>query len=112
MGVTQTHLRGWKEVKVGCMDRDYPQPVSGSTPSARTRSIRYVASRSDVTHFGPELFSLATHSGIYQEAIETQEIVFIGDGAGWIWKLSEEHFPNATEIVGSYARHISSVYGC
>ena len=61
----------------------------------------YVASRSDATHFGKELFSLATHSGIYQEAIETQEIVFIGDGDGWIWKLSEEHFPNATDQCGA-----------
>ena len=49
---------GWKETKVGCMDRDYPQPQSSSDviPSARTPSIRYVASRPDAAHFGKELY--------------------------------------------------------
>ena len=52
---------GWKETKVGCMDRDYPQPQSSSDmiPSARTPSIRYVASRPDAAHFGKELSELA-----------------------------------------------------
>ena len=90
---------GWKEVKVGCMDRDYPQYGVDVAPSARTSSIRYVAPRKDAAHFGKELFSLATNSGIYQEAIGTQEIVFIGDGASWIWNLAAEYFPNAVEIV-------------
>ena len=92
---------GWKETKVGCIYRDYPQPQSSSDviPSARTPSIRYVASRNDAAHFGKELFALATHSGIYQEAIDTQEIVFIGDGAAWIWNLADEYFPNAVEII-------------
>ena len=43
--------------------------------------------------------SLATQSGIYQEDIANQEVVFIGDGAAWIWNLSDEHFPIAVEIV-------------
>ncbi len=90
---------GWKEVKVGCIYKDYPQQGFGSIASARTSSMRYVASRNDATHFGKELFSLATHSGIYQEDIDTQEIVFIGDGAAWIWNLAAEYFPNAVEIV-------------
>ncbi len=92
---------GWKETKVGCIYRDYPQPPnsSGATPSARTPSIRYVAERENAAHFGKALYKLATQSGIYQEDIGTQEVVFIGDGAAWIWNLAAEYFPNAVEIV-------------
>lgn len=50
---------GWKEVKVGCIYRDYPQPVSGGTPSVRTASIRYVAGRQNAETFGKKLYALA-----------------------------------------------------
>ena len=81
------------------MDKDYPQQGSGATPSARTSSIRYIAGRQDAERFGKALYTLATNSGIYQESIDTQEVVFIGDGAAWIWNLADEYFPNAIEIV-------------
>lgn len=92
---------GWKEVKAGCVYRDYPLPPdsSGAISRARTTSIRYVASRKDAACFGKELFELATKCGIYQVDIDKQEIVLIGDGAAWIWKLAEEYFPNAVEIL-------------
>ena len=90
---------GWKEVKVGCIYRDFPQPVSGGIPSVIPETIRYVAGRQKVEDFGPKLYALATQSGIYQKDIDTQEIVFIGDGAAWIWNLCEDYFPNAVQIV-------------
>ena len=92
---------GWKEVKAGCVYRDYPLPPnsSGAISRARTTSIRYVASRMDATCFGKELYALATQSGIYQEDIDKQEIVFLGDGAAWIWNIMQEYFPNAIGIV-------------
>ncbi len=46
---------GWKEVKVGCIYRDYPQQGSDATLSVRMPSIRYVATRPDAAHFGKEL---------------------------------------------------------
>ncbi len=100
---------GWKEVKVGCIYRDYPQPVSGGTPSVRTESIRYVAGRQNAVAFGKELYALATNSGIYREDIDTQEVVFIGDGAAWIWNLCKEYFLNAVEIV-DYPHAVSHLY--
>ena len=110
-GCRTNSLDGWKEVKVGCVYRDYPQCGSDAVPSARETSIRYVASRPDAAHFGKELFALATHSGIYPEDIDTQEIVFIGDGAAWIWNLADEYFPNAVEIVDYMhaTSHLSNV---
>ena len=66
---------------------------------ARPESLRYIANRQNAQACGNDLYALATRSGIYQEDIANQEVVFIGDGAAWIWNLSEEHFPNAVEIV-------------
>ena len=104
---------GWKEVKAGCVYRDYPHPPSspGAISRARTTSIRYVASRETASDFGKELYKLAINSGIYQEDIGTQEIVFIGDGAAWIWNIAKEYFPNAVEIVDYMhaASHLSNV---
>ena len=84
---------------MGCIYRDYPQPVSGGIPSVRTESIRSVAGRQNAEAFGKKLSALALKSGIYQKDINTQVIVFIGDGAAWIWNLCPEYFPNAVQIV-------------
>ena len=89
----------YHEVKVGCLYRDYPQPDSKSVASARTKSLRYVASHSDAASFGQQWFDLATASGIYKDETDTEEVVVIGDGAAWIWNLSDEYFPGAVEIV-------------
>lgn len=90
---------GWKETKVGCVYRDYPQLGADSISRARPESIRYTANRQNADQCGKDLYALATKSGIYQEDIMEQEVVFIGDGAAWIWHLADEHFPNAVEIV-------------
>lgn len=87
------------EVKVGCVYRDYPQLGPGSIPSARSTSLRYVASRSDAAGFGKAWFDLATASGIYQQATSDEEVVVIGDGAAWIWNLAAEYFPGGVEIL-------------
>ncbi len=90
---------GWTEVKVGSIYRDYPHYGSIAKASVRTPSIRYVATRHNAEDFGKELYALATNSGIYQEDIDTQEVIFISDGAAWIWNLADEYFPNAVEFV-------------
>lgn len=84
---------------MGCLYRDYPQPASKSVASARTQSLRYVASHSDAASFGEQWFDLATASGIYKDETDTEVVVVIGDGAAWIWNLSDEYFPGAVEIV-------------
>ena len=88
-GCHTNSIEGWKEIKVGAIYRDYPQPPgSRAIPSARTESIRYIATRDRAEGFGKSLYALATNSGMYKTDIETQEIVFIADGAAWIWNLS------------------------
>ena len=93
--------QGWKEVKVGCVSKDYPHTNATSVIKMRPSSPRYVASESQAMDFGQQVAALAAQTGIYQDenTIDTEEVVVIGDGAAWIWNLADEHFPSATEIV-------------
>ena len=100
-GCYTNSLEGWKEVKVGCVSKDYPHTNATSVIKMRPSSPRYIASQSEAADFGQQLAALATQTGIYQDekTIDTEEVVVIGDGAAWIWNLADEHFPNATEVV-------------
>lgn len=54
--------------------------------------------------FGELLYLEAMRRG----AGNTQELVFVADGAAWIWNLAAHHFPDAVEIVDWYhaAQHL------
>lgn len=67
----------------------------------------------------PEQFSdLFWASACQRKADLHEEVVFVCDGAVWIWKLIEKHFPHAVQIVDWY--HASqylppiaeAVFGC
>ena len=100
-GCHTNSLEGWKEVKVGCVSKDYPHTNATCVIKLRPSSPRYVASQSQAMDFGQQLAALATQTGIYQDenTMDTDEVVVIGDGAAWIWNLADEHFPEATEII-------------
>src|SRR5437588_1330974 len=61
-------------------------------------SLRYVARRTAKGGFGPLLYALAEQSGLNR----AKQVVVLGDGAPWIWKLVAEHFPGAVQIVDLY----------
>ncbi len=44
------------------------------------------------------LYALAQQSGLSR----AKQVVVLGDGAPWIWKLVAEHFPGAVQIVDLY----------
>ena len=96
---TPTQEATYEEVKVGCLYRTDEPSDPGSIPLAVASSLRYVATRGDAASFGSQWFDLATASGLYQDETDTEEVVVIGDGAAWIWNLSQEYFPGALEIV-------------
>jgi hypothetical protein len=64
----------------------------------KEKSMRYVARRTAKGDFDQLLYGLAWQSGLSQ----AKQIVVLGDGALWIWKLVEEHFPGAVQIVDLY----------
>jgi hypothetical protein len=61
-------------------------------------SVRYVARRTAKGGFDWLLYQLAVQCGLEQ----AEQVVVVGDGAPWIWKLAAEHFPEAVQIVDLY----------
>jgi len=59
------------------------------------RAIRYVAGLMPAAELGFRLYAEALAQGMAQAA----EVVILADGAPWIWKLVEEHFPDAIQIL-------------
>ena len=58
----------------------------------------YVARRTAKGGFAQLLYAQARLSGLDR----AQQIVVLGDGALWIWKQADEHFPGAVQIVDLY----------
>ncbi len=49
------------------------------------------------------LFSrLVWATGFEQQADQAFELVFVADGAEWIWKIVEQHYPRAVQIIDWY----------
>jgi hypothetical protein len=57
--------------------------------------LRSVAQRSAVGDFGRLLYALAVQGGL----ASASQVGVLGDGARWLWRLVEEHFPGAVQIV-------------
>lgn len=55
----------------------------------------YTATLEKIEGFTPRMVSLARRHGCER----AQELVALGDGADWIWKLCDKHFPRALQIV-------------
>ncbi len=58
-------------------------------------TLRYVAQRTTLGNFAYLLYTLAVQQGLER----AKQVVVLGDGALWIWRLVEEHFPGAVQIV-------------
>lgn len=91
----------YREVKVGVVFQASPgRERSGLAPEVwvdepADGTLRYVAQRTALGNFAHLLYTLAVQQGL-QRAKQT---VVLGDGALWIWRLVEEHFPGAVQIV-------------
>ncbi len=91
----------YREVKVGAVFTATRGPErSGLAPGVWVDipcedSIHYVARRTTSGTFGALLYALAQRQGLSR----AQQVVVLGDGAPWIWRQVEEHFPGAVQIV-------------
>ena len=83
---------GGKEVKIGSV---YETP---ETRKGLANDIRYTGGFHKTEHFGKKLYVLALSRGLKTAGL----VIFIGDGARWIWKLAGYHFPEAIQIVDFY----------
>jgi hypothetical protein len=94
------HERGWSEIKVGCcyQTRTRPSRKRPDQLAICAERTSYVSALEEAREFGWQLWQEAVRRG----ALEADEVVVLGDGAHWIWKMAETHFPRATQIVDWY----------
>ena len=86
-----------REVKLGCVFSQTQTDQEGQ-PMRDHQSTSYVGTLESVESFAPLLRDEARRRGIGK----SQKVVFIGDGAAWIWELARTHFPLAILILDFY----------
>lgn len=86
-----------REVKLGCVFSQTKTDPEGQ-PMRDHQSTSYVGTLQSVESFAPLLRDEARRRGVGK----AQKIVFIGDGAAWIWELARTHFPLAILILDFY----------
>jgi hypothetical protein len=92
----------YREIKVGAVfegrvGRERSELVPGVFLD-EAGPITYLAGRMSAEAFGPFLYALAQQCGVDRAL----EVVILGDGARWIRRLVEDHFPQAVHIVDLY----------
>lgn len=98
----------WRELKVGAWyevtvnsERQWPSRFHhrvGELEALKAQNITYYC---DITD--PDIFSeLFWATGCQRLADKARELVFVADGAKWIWRLVERNFPDAVQIVDWY----------
>lgn len=98
----------WRELKVGAWyevtansERQWPSRFHhriGELEALKAEDITYYC---DIA--SPDSFSeLLWATGCQRQADQTRELVFVADGAKWIWRLVERNFPDAVQIVDWY----------
>jgi hypothetical protein len=88
---------GWHEVKVGTL---YTRQSRAKTAGGRGKLLQkqYLGSLDPAEAWGRQLRQAAEGWHVDQ----ARRVVVMGDGAPWIWKLADEQFPGAVEIVDFY----------
>ena len=81
----------WTDAKLGVV---YRLDRRGRSQSDK----RYVASLSGKEPFGQVLWTQIAASG----ADRARHVVWLGDGAEWVWSLKREHLPHAVEVLDFY----------
>jgi hypothetical protein len=98
----------WRELKVGAWyevtaisERQWPSRFHhrvGELEALKAEKITYYCDIAEPGSFS-ELFWA---TGCQRRADKAKEVVFVADGAKWIWKLVESNFPDAVQIVDWY----------
>ncbi len=85
----------WKEAKMVSWYQVGPRYGRREVHAA---DICYYTSLAEAASFG----DLVWGSAVQHRADQAQELVFVCDGAAWIWKLVDHYFPQALQIVDWY----------
>jgi len=99
----------WRDMKVLCWFETEPvapsqqskrqqQKVVRQQPALRAKKMQYFCDITEAETFG----KLAWATGCTVQADLCPDLVFLGDGAAWIWNLVTYYYPQATQIVDWY----------
>jgi hypothetical protein len=99
----------WRDMKVLCWyEVESVPPAQRSTrhkekeareqPALRAKNMHYFCDITEAEEFGKLFWS----SGCSLKADLSPELIFLGDGAVWIWNLVAKYYPNAIQIVDWY----------
>jgi hypothetical protein len=94
-----------REVKLGCAFLQTEVDQQGH-PIRKEESTSYIASFEAAAEFGLLLRQEARRRGLGRAVT----VVFIGDGAAWVWELARVNFPGAILILDFY-HALQHVYG-
>jgi len=105
----QAETEAWRDVKVGCWYEAEPVPARQQSGRQRTVSergqvsqrathIRYYCDLVEAKTFGELMWA----TGCAAHVDLAPELVFVCDGAAWIWNLVTTHYPQAVQIVDWY----------
>ena len=86
-----------REVKLCCCFTQTGTDEEGR-PVRDQHSSSYLATFAPAARFGTLMAAEARRRG----AGHVRQLIFLGDGAHWIWNLASHHFPEATQIVDLY----------
>lgn len=105
----QEDNEAWRDLKVGCWYETEGVSPKRCTPRERTKqereavvyrakNIRYYCDIAEASEFGKLMWG----QGCREQADLARELIFVCDGATWIWKLVEQYYPHAVQIVDWY----------
>jgi hypothetical protein len=95
-----------REVKVGAVFT-HRKAAANELPLRDHNATSYVAQITSAEDFGLELRAEALRCGIGK----AKTVVFLGDGAPWLWRLARINFPGAVCILDFYhgAQHVAQL---
>ncbi|MBU6399245.1 MAG: ISKra4 family transposase [Verrucomicrobia bacterium] len=95
-----------REVKLGCVFTQTQQDEEGK-PLRDPQSTSYVATLAPAAEFGALLRAEAIQRGLARAKL----VVFLGDGAAWVWELARVNFPMAVLILDFFhaAEHLEGL---
>jgi hypothetical protein len=87
----------WRELKVGAWFATESRPPRSPDGewSIHAKDIPYYTDIREAEQFGELLWA----TGVQHNAHLARELIILGDGAKWIWRLVDELFPHAIQIV-------------
>lgn len=100
---------GWRDLKVGAwFETETHPPEQPDQPwDIQARNLTYFCDIQEAQAFG----ELVWATGVQRRVTRAKELIFVSDGAEWIWNLVEFYYPHAVQIVDWFhaAEHLTPV---